>query len=192
MSHIERRQREKEEIRQRILEAARDIARKEGWPSVTIRKIADSIEYTPPIVYEYFDGKEALIKELIYTGFEMMKDKFEEADKSISDAKKLLHRLSVIHWEFANESFELYQLMFSLERVTPSKEMLYNMSLMKRIFMEIANNDEMLGKELLLSWVCLNRGAVSTLKRDTPPPHMSERTPHEWYLSIINRFINSI
>jgi AcrR family transcriptional regulator len=46
MSHIERRQKEKEEIKQSILDAARKIAAEEGWNALTIRKIADEIEYT--------------------------------------------------------------------------------------------------------------------------------------------------
>ena len=46
MGHIERRLRAKEEMKQSILDAAREIAAKEGWQAVTIRKIADKIEYS--------------------------------------------------------------------------------------------------------------------------------------------------
>ena len=81
MSHIERRLRAKEETKQSILAAARKIAGKEGWQAVTIRKIADEIEYTPPIVYEYFENKEALFKELIYFGFRLMHKDIEKAIK---------------------------------------------------------------------------------------------------------------
>src|SRR6266849_4709924 len=65
----QRRERECQELRQAILSAARDIAAREGWQEVTIRKIAEAIEYTPPIIYEYFASKEALLLELLREGF---------------------------------------------------------------------------------------------------------------------------
>ncbi len=60
MSSIERKIRQKENLREGILQAAKKIAVNEGWQAVTIRKIADEIEYTPPIVYEHFANKEAV------------------------------------------------------------------------------------------------------------------------------------
>ena len=60
MGHIERRQKEKEEMRKRIMDTTLKIAVSEGWDAVTIRKIANAIEYTPPIVYEHFKNKEDL------------------------------------------------------------------------------------------------------------------------------------
>ncbi|HRX31691.1 MAG TPA: hypothetical protein P5349_07350 [Tenuifilaceae bacterium] len=48
MGHVERRKKEKENIRKGILDAALKIAMSDGWGAVTIRKIADVIEYTPP------------------------------------------------------------------------------------------------------------------------------------------------
>ncbi len=69
MGSKQRRQRERQELRQAILAAARDIAAREGWQAVTIRKVAEAIEYTPPIIYEYFASKEALLFELLREGF---------------------------------------------------------------------------------------------------------------------------
>ncbi|MBA2681491.1 MAG: TetR family transcriptional regulator, partial [Ktedonobacteraceae bacterium] len=46
MGSEERRQREQQELSRRILATAREIAREEGWSAVTLRKIADRIEYT--------------------------------------------------------------------------------------------------------------------------------------------------
>ena len=88
MSHLERRLKDKGEMKQSILDAARKIAGKEGWQAVTIRKIVDEIEYTPPIVYEYFENKEALFKELIYFGFHMVHKDIEKAKQNESDPKK--------------------------------------------------------------------------------------------------------
>src|SRR6266550_3666489 len=59
----ERRDRERLEMRQAILDSAREIAAKEGWQAVTIRRVAEKIEYSPPAIYEYFESKEALLEE---------------------------------------------------------------------------------------------------------------------------------
>ena len=60
----ERRQREKESIRANILDAAFSLAKTEGWASLSIRKIADAIEYSAPVVYDYFENKEAILFEI--------------------------------------------------------------------------------------------------------------------------------
>ena len=193
MSHIERRLKDKEAMKQSILDAARKIAGKEGWQAVTIRKIANEIQYTPPIVYEYFENKEALFKELIYFGFRMMHKDIEKSIKSESDPKKMLFNIGLIGWDFAFNHTDLYQLMFSLERPTPSEEMVYFFSLTENIFMELSKNNKVLSQYLLLSWICLNHGAISILMQSPPlPPHFIKKKRREWYIGIIQRFISSI
>ena len=61
--------RQKEETRNNILGAAYDIVKEEGWNGLSMRKIADRIEYTAPIIYEYFSNKEAILEELTGKGF---------------------------------------------------------------------------------------------------------------------------
>ena len=53
--------RQKEETRNNILGAAYDIVKDEGWNGLSMRKIADRIEYTAPIIYEYLSNKEAIL-----------------------------------------------------------------------------------------------------------------------------------
>ena len=48
MGTKQRREREKQEVREGILAGAREIALQEGWQAVTIRKVAERIEYSPP------------------------------------------------------------------------------------------------------------------------------------------------
>ena len=192
MSHIDRRQKEKEEIKQRILDAARKIASNEGWHAVTIRKIADEIEYTPPIVYEHFENKEDLIRELIYTGFSMLRKENSVARQSETDPRKLLKMLSLIHWDFAFRNVELYQLMFSLERPAPNEEMISDMKLIESIFLELANNNEQLSHELIFSWICLISGAISIMMKFPDLPHQKERDPRDLFGSIISRFVDNI
>ncbi len=60
----ERRDRERQELGQAILAAAREIAAGEGWQAVTIRRVAERIEYSPPTIDEHFASKEAILADL--------------------------------------------------------------------------------------------------------------------------------
>ncbi|MBN1398921.1 MAG: TetR/AcrR family transcriptional regulator [Bacteroidetes bacterium] len=192
MSHKERRLREKEKIRQSIIKAARKIAVHEGWHSVTIRKIADAIEYTPPVVYEYFESKEDIFKEIIYYGFNIVHKEIEKAKHLENDPKKLLLNISLIYWDFAENNMDLFQLMFSLERPAPNKKMINIFKLMENIFMKLAKNNKSLCQELLVNWICLHHGAISIILRLPPPPHFIKKDKRENYISIMKRFIGNI
>ncbi|MGE5645615.1 MAG: TetR/AcrR family transcriptional regulator [Acidobacteriota bacterium] len=61
MGVIERRARHKEALRQQILDAAREVFVTEGYESVSMRKIADKIEYSPTTIYLYFKDKAELL-----------------------------------------------------------------------------------------------------------------------------------
>ncbi len=60
----ERREREKQATRQRILDAARELFVHEGYEAVTMRRVAEKIEYSPTAIYMHFKDKAALIREL--------------------------------------------------------------------------------------------------------------------------------
>ncbi len=79
MGTLERKQRLKEEVRCRILEASWQIVKEEGWHALSMRKIADAIEYTAPIIYGYFENKEAILKQLTAQGFRILSAKVREA-----------------------------------------------------------------------------------------------------------------
>jgi len=64
MSVKERRQREKENLRQVILDTAREMFAEEGYQSVSMRKIADKIEYSPTTIYLYFKDKNDLLRQI--------------------------------------------------------------------------------------------------------------------------------
>ncbi len=191
MGHIERRQKEKEEMKQRILESARKIGSRDGWQALTIRKIADEIEYTPPIVYEHFANKEELIKEIVYSGFSMLSKEFVIAREAETDPKKFIKRLSMIHWDFAFSNVELYQLMFSLDRPMHNEEMSLNVKMIEQSFLNICNNTELL-HELMFNWMCLMQGAISIVMKITNLPHQEGKNPRDVYSRIIDRFVDSI
>jgi AcrR family transcriptional regulator len=193
MAHTERRQREKADQKQAIMNAAVAIAAKEGWQAVTIRRIADVVEYAPPIIYEYFKNKEDLFRELIYKGFRLLHDEYQNAKGEEQDPKKLLYKLSLTHWIFAETNKELYQLMFDLERPLPSEEMKKNFSLILDIFLQLSDNKEEDADILMLSWIIMNHGAISFLMQLPPPPEKFKNISlFELYKKVITRFISSI
>lgn len=196
MGHIERKQREKDTIRQRILDTARSIVARDGWDAVTIRKIAQEIEYTPPIVYEHFENKGELLLEIIKSGFRELDKKFIQERVAVSDSKRLLIRLSIIHWNFAFENAKLYQIMFSLERQVQDPEMLTRFFEIKEIFKQFTGKSEDEVVEIIFNWMCLITGTISAfmkIKMPVSPDYCTIcRDPKEIFVSFMERFLDSI
>ena len=114
MGSKERIQRLKEDTRANILEAAYNIVKDEGWQALSMRKIADQIEYTAPIIYEYFANKEAILAELNKMGFNYLSKMMEEARDEHETPAKQLEAMWMAYWNFAFKKKELYQLMFGV------------------------------------------------------------------------------
>ena len=79
----ERRQRERTEIRERILDAALEVFATEGVEGVTMRALADAIKYTPPVIYAHFRDKDAIIQELCYRQLRTLAKAFATSPTSI-------------------------------------------------------------------------------------------------------------
>lgn len=107
--------RQKEETRKNILDAAYFIAKEEGWNGLSMRKIADRIEYTAPIIYEYFSNKEAILSELTGRGFNMLSRELEKAKAKSDNPEEQLEAMWMAYWEFAFTDTEMYQVMFGVQ-----------------------------------------------------------------------------
>jgi len=107
----ERRAREKQVTRESILNAAHQIARQEGWPALTIRKVADAIEYSTPMIYEYFANKEEILLELMREGYRQLIARTQQARLSTEDLRERLFKIVDAYWDFAQSNPELYQIM---------------------------------------------------------------------------------
>lgn len=104
----------KEETRINILDASLQIVKEEGWPALSMRKIADAIEYTAPIIYEYFSNKEAILLELTRKGFLILARDMKAAKEKHRLPEKQLEAMWLAYWNFAFAEKELYQVMFGL------------------------------------------------------------------------------
>lgn len=115
MGSKERILRQKEETRSNILKAAREIVKEEGWQGLSMRKIADKIEYTAPIIYEYFSNKEAILQELTCKGFGILTKELLAAKDESEDPAVQLENMWLVYWNFARTNKEMYQLMYGVE-----------------------------------------------------------------------------
>ncbi len=105
----------KDETRTNILCASLDIVKEEGWSALSMRKIADKIEYTAPIIYEYFSNKDAILQELTRMGYLKLASQMEEAKDRFTTPAAQLEAMWLAYWNFAFAEKELYQLMYGVE-----------------------------------------------------------------------------
>jgi AcrR family transcriptional regulator len=115
MGIVERRERLRKQVRNDILKTARDIAREEGWQSVSIRKIAEVIEYSPPILYEYFDNKDKLLETIRNEGFAFLHEELLKLKTLYRNPEKLITEFAQIQWRFMITQMEVFQVMFNME-----------------------------------------------------------------------------
>ena len=109
-----RRERIKKQVRADIIQTSKDIARQEGWQAVSIRKIADVIEYSPPILYEYFESKDHLLKSIQSEGFEFLKAELEQIKTLYRNPEKILMEFAQVQWKFMTTQTEVFEVMFNL------------------------------------------------------------------------------
>jgi AcrR family transcriptional regulator len=111
MGIIARKEKQKQEIRQLILEASMKLFVEEGFSHVSVRKIAEQIQYSPTTLYLYFKDKNEILFHCCESGFEKML----EQNKSLSligNPLERLHQMGVNYLNFGLSNPEYYDLMF--------------------------------------------------------------------------------
>jgi AcrR family transcriptional regulator len=106
----ERRQRERTEVRERILDAALEVFAEQGAEAMTMRALADAIEYSPPVIYAHFRDKEAIIKELCNRQLRELAKAF--ATFAHLDPLERLRRIGYVYADFAVEHPSHFRFMF--------------------------------------------------------------------------------
>src|SRR5215813_10934402 len=117
----ERQERDREAVRRAILDAARDLFVAEGYQNVSIRKIAERIEYSPAAIYSYFPSKDDIFFALAEEGFRLLGTPQTSERAAALRALPPLARLRAIFWhfyEFSREHPQYFALMF-LDRSVP-------------------------------------------------------------------------
>jgi AcrR family transcriptional regulator len=120
----ERREREKQQVRQEILDAARELFLTEGYENVSMRKIAEKIEYSPTTIYIYFDDKADLVHNLCDEAFVKLVEMFETLGGDLSDPVAALKKCGRAYIEFGLKYPNDYKVAFMLNlkpEITPEE-----------------------------------------------------------------------
>jgi len=110
----QKRQRRRDLTRERILAAAIEIAHEGGWSGVTMRKIADRIDYSHPALYAYFATKEDLLVALLRQGLALYRGAMQAAADTPASLEERALAVNAVLWEFPWRHPELYQVMHGL------------------------------------------------------------------------------
>ena len=107
-----RRDRERAKRHQLIITAARELAEAEGWDAVTTRRLAERIEYSQPVLYSHFDGKEAIVRAVALQGFDELTDRLRRARLGADGSEPGLLAVCRAYLDFTVAQPALYQAMF--------------------------------------------------------------------------------
>ncbi len=120
MGITERKERERQEVRTKILDAARELFAREGYEAVTMRRVAEAIEYSPTAIYLHFADKETLIRELCLADFAAFAKVFHQIAKE-PDPIKRIRKSGQAYVSFGLQHPNHYRLMFMTPRQTPAE-----------------------------------------------------------------------
>lgn len=110
----ERRERERAHRHRLIVTAARELAETEGWEAVTTRRLAERVEYSQPVLYSHFGGKDAIVSAVALEGFGDLAAQLHRARQAAPAPGHALRAVCGAYLEFAAERPALYQAMFIL------------------------------------------------------------------------------
>ncbi len=114
MGISERKERDKQEMRGKIIDAAISMFLTEGYEKTSIRNIAEKIEYSPATIYLYYKDKDELLYEVQKQAFEKLELEFE-AKVTSSDPMERLEQLCYTYVRFGKNNKEMYDLMFMMK-----------------------------------------------------------------------------
>ena len=123
----ERQERDREAVRRAILDAARELFVTEGYRNVSIRKIAEKIEYSPAALYGYFPSKDDIFYALAEEGFQLLHAGVPGAGDASLDRLEPLAHIRAIFWhfyEFSRQQPQYFELMF-VDRSVPRISQVY-------------------------------------------------------------------
>lgn len=115
----QRREREREAARATILAAALGLARDEGWDAVTMRRLAERIEYSANFAYRYFRGRDDILLALVRDGFARLRERMAAAaaapdGRGSAAPADAVRRAGHAYLDFALAEPDLYRAMYGL------------------------------------------------------------------------------
>ncbi|MBK8720788.1 MAG: TetR/AcrR family transcriptional regulator [Saprospiraceae bacterium] len=169
MELLEKKQKSRDDLKNNILQIAISLVENDGWNALSMRKIANQIDYSVPVIYEYFDSKEVLLDELRQKGFEILNKYLRKSIETEKAPQKMITNLAKSYWNFAMEFPSYYQLMFNydfiqIDRKDGVAENNVTISIFKDAIHWLAPNsryDEELSMELVDYLLALLHGMIT-------------------------------
>ena len=173
----ERKLRDKQARRVRIISAARRIAELEGWSHVTVRRLSDEIAYSQPVLYAHFESRERILDAVAIEGFQEIGLALEKARKRVKRGNTV-ESVAAAYLKFAASSPALFEVMFSHslsvpfdEAATPP-ELRFAFAQLRELFQGQGSKSEVLSE---LFWASLHGLAELTRTKRLPPSRQKER-----------------
>jgi AcrR family transcriptional regulator len=115
----QRRERDRAHRRELIVRAARELAESEGWDAVTTRRLSERIEYSQPVLYSHFAGKDAIVAAVALQGFAELADALAAGRAGARTAREAVTGVFAAYVAFADANPALYDAMFTLSTDLP-------------------------------------------------------------------------
>ncbi|MFG1791522.1 TetR/AcrR family transcriptional regulator [Nocardia sp. NPDC049149] len=168
MSAQTRKERERADRQQRIIDTARELAESQGWEAVTVRKLAERIEYSQPVLYSHFAGKAAIVAAVAEQGCADLAVALHRAHAEADGPAAALAAVAQTYLDFAAANPALYDaifvmnvdLVFGLEASKPLRDAFAGLENMFRPFVDPAD----LGARTEVAWSALH--GLATLDRN--------------------------
>lgn len=122
METIDRKNKSRDNLGNNILDIAINLAKNEGWNGLSMRKIAQQIDYSVPVIYEYYPSKEDLLSELRKKGFDLLNKTLENSIAHERAPQKKISKLGHAFWNFAFDNPAYYELMFQKNTIQIADE----------------------------------------------------------------------
>jgi AcrR family transcriptional regulator len=177
VSISERRQRELAQRANLIVDAARELAEGEGWDAVTTRRLAERVQYSQPVLYSHFTGKDAIVDAVAVVGCGDLTDRLRAAVADTPPGRDAIGRAARAYFAFAVEHPAVYQAMFSLTTGLPFATDDAPPAL-KEAFAELSRvlpQDTELGALTEVFWSTLHGIAVLLANGRIRPQHQEQR-----------------
>ncbi|HEX8523033.1 MAG TPA: TetR/AcrR family transcriptional regulator [Tepidisphaeraceae bacterium] len=121
MGSKERRERERDDLRTKILDAARQLILEQGVDAVSMRKIAERIEYSPTAIYQHFADKEALLHAMCERDFDGLHCRLLERMAGVTDPVEAIVVSGISYVVFATEYPSHFRVMFMTPNAHPAE-----------------------------------------------------------------------
>ena len=119
MSIRERRDRDRAGRQQLIVTAARELAETEGWEGVTVRRLAELVEYSQPVLYSHFKGKADIVRAVAMEGFGELAVDLHSARTAAASPAAALRGVAAAYLLFAQSRPAVYDAMFVMSIELP-------------------------------------------------------------------------